>query len=82
MTVEEGSAGGFGSFVLQHLAAAGLLDGTLRVRAMTLPDAFLDHDTPARQIAAARLGAADIEACVVTALGIGLSDRVLAGSAA
>ena len=82
VTVEEGSVGGFGSFVLQHLAAAGLLDGTLRVRAMTLPDAFLDHDTPARQIAAAQLGAADIEACVVTALGIGLSDRLLVGSAA
>ncbi len=82
VTVEEGSVGGFGSFVLQHLAAAGLLDGKLRVRAMTLPDAFLDHDTPVRQIVAARLGAADIEACVVTALGIGLSDRLLTGSAA
>jgi len=82
VTVEEGSIGGFGAFVLQHLASAGLLDGQLRVRTMTLPDLFLDHDAPARQIATARLGASDIEAAVTGALGIRAGDTLLAGSAA
>ena len=46
ITVEEGSIGGFGSFVLQQLAEDGFLDKGLRVRAMVLPDVFLDHDKP------------------------------------
>ncbi len=53
ITVEEGSIGGFGSFVLQHLAEAGLLDGGLRVRSMVLPDSFIDHDKPEKHV---RLG--------------------------
>ena len=74
VTVEEGSAGGFGAAVLHHLAAEGLLDGVersshLRVRTMTLPDVFQDHDTPSAQIAAAGLGAKDIVATVMRALG-------------
>lgn len=74
VTVEEGSAGGFGAAVLHHLAAEGLLDGAerssnLRVRTMTLPDVFQDHDTPTAQIAAAGLGAKDIVATVMQALG-------------
>ncbi len=74
VTIEEGSAGGFGAAVLHHLAAEGLLDGAersshLRVRTMTLPDVFQDHDTPAGQIAAAGLGAKDIVATVMRALG-------------
>jgi 1-deoxy-D-xylulose-5-phosphate synthase len=32
ITVEEGSVGGFGSFVLQHLSAEGLLDRGLKMR--------------------------------------------------
>ena len=32
VTVEEGSVGGFGSFVLHHLAGAGLLDHGLKIR--------------------------------------------------
>jgi 1-deoxy-D-xylulose-5-phosphate synthase len=43
VTVEEGSAGGFGGHVLQTLAALGLLDGGLKVRTLTLPDLFQDH---------------------------------------
>jgi 1-deoxy-D-xylulose-5-phosphate synthase len=69
VTVEEGSVGGFAAAVAQALAWAGLLDGTLRFRPMTLPDAFLDHDSQPRQIAAAGLGAADIERTVVAVLG-------------
>ncbi len=46
ITVEEGSIGGFGSFVLHALSDAGLMDGACRVRSMVLPDVYLDHDKP------------------------------------
>ena len=46
ITVEEGSIGGFGAQVFQTLAEHGTLDRGLKVRAMVLPDVFLDHDTP------------------------------------
>jgi len=67
--VEEGSIGGFGAAVLQHLAMRGLLDGGVRVRSMTLPDRFIDHNTPAAQIIEAGLGAKDIVATTMGALG-------------
>ncbi len=46
ITLEEGSIGGFGGFVLQELAKAGRLDHGLKIRTMTLPDLFIDQDTP------------------------------------
>ena len=67
--VEEGSIGGFGAAVLQHLAQRGLLDGGVRVRSMTLPDRFIDHNTPAAQMIEAGLGAKDIVATAMGALG-------------
>ena len=67
--VEEGSIGGFGAQVMQHLAMRGLLDGGVKVRSMTLPDRFIDHNTPAAQIIEAGLGAKDILATVMGALG-------------
>ena len=67
--VEEGSVGGFGALVLQHLAGRGLLDGGVRVRSMALPDRFIDHNTPAAQIIEAGLGAKDIVATAMAALG-------------
>jgi 1-deoxy-D-xylulose-5-phosphate synthase len=70
VTVEEGSVGGFGSAVLQHLAWAGLLDGALKVRPMVLPDRFIDQDTQSRQLAAAGLDAPHIVAAVLQALGL------------
>jgi 1-deoxy-D-xylulose-5-phosphate synthase len=76
VTVEEGSVGGFGSFVSQHLCEAGLLDGTLRLRCMTLPDSYIDQDTPARMIAAAGLNTpAIVEKCLV-ALGLTSTESV------
>ena len=69
VTIEDGSVGGFGSAVLQHLAWAGLLDGSLKVRPMVLPDRFLEHDAPAKQMIDAGLTAADIVRNVKTALG-------------
>ncbi len=69
VTVEEGSAGGFGAHVLQLLAAEGALDVGLKVRTMTLPDRFIDQDAPARQYAEARLDRAGIVATVLAAMG-------------
>ena len=69
VTVEEGSSGGFGAAVLQALATRGALDKGLKVRTMVLPDAFLDHDAPAVQIARAGLDARGIVATVQQALG-------------
>ncbi|HQS17936.1 1-deoxy-D-xylulose-5-phosphate synthase [Reyranella sp.] len=69
ITIEEGSVGGFASFVLQYLATAGLLDGGLKVRPMVLPDRFLDHAAPARQYEWAGLNAPQIVATALAALG-------------
>ncbi len=69
VTIEDGSVGGFGSAVLQHLAWAGLLDGGLKIRPMVLPDRFIDHNTPAAQLAEAGLTAKDIVRTVVDAVG-------------
>ena len=69
ITIEEGSIGGFGSFVLQTLAEQGMLDGGLRVRCMVLPDKFLDQDTAPAMYAAAGLDARAIVAKVFEALG-------------
>ena len=70
ITIEEGAIGGFGSAVLQHLAWKGLLDGGLKVRPMVLPDRFIDHDSQAKQLAAAGLTAKDIVAAALGAIGI------------
>lgn len=69
ITVEEGSAGGFGAYVLHALADDGLLDGGLKVRTMTLPDTFIEHDTPAKQLEQAGLTAPHIVGKVLCALG-------------
>ncbi len=69
ITVEEGSVGGFGSHVLQALAEDGLLDRGLKVRALTLPDVFLDHGDPQKLYAAAGLDATGIVAHIMRALG-------------
>ena len=69
VTVEEGSAGGFGAHVLPYLAGAGLLDRGLKVRTMTLPDTFIDQDRPEVMYDLAGLGANGITACALAALG-------------
>ena len=61
LTIEEGSIGGFGSFVMSELANSGLLDGDrIKLRAMTLPDIFQDHHDPYRQYEEACLNARHI----------------------
>ena len=69
VTIEEGAIGGFGAYVMQALAEHGALDRGCRVRAMVLPDVFLDQDTPAAMYARAGLDAKGIIAKVFEALG-------------
>jgi 1-deoxy-D-xylulose-5-phosphate synthase len=69
VTIEEGSIGGFGSFVLQALAEHGVLESGLRVRCMVLPDEFIDQDSPAAMYATAGLDAKGIVTKVFEALG-------------
>jgi len=69
ITIEEGSIGGFGSYVLQTLADNALLENGLKVRTMVLPDVFIDQDSPNAMYAAAGLDAKGIVAKVFEALG-------------
>ncbi len=70
ITVEQGSEGGFGAFVLHWLANTGRLDGRLKVRTMTLPDRFIDQASPADMYADAALTAQDIARVALQALGV------------
>jgi 1-deoxy-D-xylulose-5-phosphate synthase len=75
VTVEEGSVGGFGAHVLHLLARTGALDGGLKVRTLTLPDLYQDHDKPEAMYAAAGLDAAGIVRTVEGALGVPVAAR-------
>jgi 1-deoxy-D-xylulose-5-phosphate synthase len=68
ITVEEGAVGGFGSHVLQFLAEAGLLDTSLKVRVMVLPDAFIDHGHLHQMYEHAGLNASSIAKTALAAL--------------
>ncbi len=70
ITIEEGSVGGFGSFVMQFLSDEGLLDGGLKFRMMVLPDTFIDHDKPEKMYSEAGLDAKGIVAKVQEVLGM------------
>ena len=70
ITVEEGSVGGFGAFVLQMLAARGVLDRGVKIRTLTLPDTFQDHDKPDAMYADAGLDAEGIVKAALQALGL------------
>ncbi|XP_068656169.1 probable 1-deoxy-D-xylulose-5-phosphate synthase 2, chloroplastic [Aristolochia californica] len=69
ITVEEGSVGGFGSHVSHFLSLNGLLDGSLKWRAMVLPDRYIDHGSPEDQIEEAGLSSSHITATVLSLLG-------------
>ena len=60
------------------LAERGALDRGLKVRTMTLPDRFQDHDKPERQYAAAGLDAKAIVAKVLAALEAGGAASLIA----
>ena len=69
ITIEEGAIGGFGTYVLHHLATSGQLDHGLKIRTMVLPDLFLEHDSPNAQYDTAGLNARHIVATALAALG-------------
>jgi 1-deoxy-D-xylulose-5-phosphate synthase len=69
ITIEEGSVGGFGAYVLQALSDNAALENGLKVRSMTLPDIFIDQDTPAAMYATAGLDSNGIVAKVFQTLG-------------
>lgn len=70
ITVEQGAQGGFGSQVLHWLAGEGRLDGGRAIRTMTLPDRFIDHDSPTKMYEDAGLTAADIAATALQSIGV------------
>lgn len=70
ITIEEGSIGGFAAHVLQYLALAGLLDSGLKIRPMTLPDTFIEHENPVKQYDEAGLNAKHIVHQALIALGV------------
>ncbi|MDO8902719.1 MAG: 1-deoxy-D-xylulose-5-phosphate synthase [Phenylobacterium sp.] len=69
ITIEEGAMGGFGAFVLEALAHHGALDRGLKVRTLTLPDIFQDHDKPELMYAQAGLDAEGVVRTALAALG-------------
>ena len=60
VTIEEGSVGGFGAHVLHYLAQSGQLDKGVKIRTLTLPDSFIDHDKPEKMYEIAGLNAQTI----------------------
>jgi len=70
ITVEEGSMGGFGAFVLQMLAGQGAMDRGLRVRTLTLPDVFQEHGKPEAMYAQAGMDAEGVMRAALHALGV------------
>ena len=73
ITIEEGAIGGFGAFVLHLLAEKGALDRGLKVRTLTLPDIFQDHDKPEAMYVLAGLDAEGIARSTMAALGVDAS---------
>jgi 1-deoxy-D-xylulose-5-phosphate synthase len=56
--------------VADFLANEGLFDRGLKFRSMTLPDTFIDQASPEAMYAMAGLNTPDIEAKVLSALGV------------
>ena len=61
LTIEEGSIGGFGSHVVDFLSKKSLLDSNFKFRSMTLPDIFIDQNTPENMYKLAGMDAISIE---------------------
>lgn len=68
VTVEENAIGGFAAQVSHFLLNGGYLDKGLKLRTLSLPDRFIEHDSQSRQLADAGLDAAGIVAAVTQAL--------------
>ncbi len=77
ITIEEGSIGGFGSYVLQSLASNGALSSNLKVRPMFLPDVYIDHDSQENQRELAKLNSEHIVEEVLKAIGLDVEQAKL-----
>ncbi len=75
ITIEEGAIGGFHAHVSQFLSEEGLLDGNLKFRALTLPDRFIDQDSPANMYVQAGLDSAAIVEKIFNLLGRNLAEE-------
>ena len=75
LTIEEGGLGGFGSHVASWLANAGLLDGKLKFRTLTIPDRFDEHATQSELYQQAGLDEAGIVNAVLSAMNIDLKSK-------
>ncbi len=69
ITVEEGSVGGFGAFVMQYLAHEGAFDSGLKIRPLIMPDAFVEQNKPEMQCELSGLNSAQIVGQALLALG-------------
>src|SRR5262249_37084528 len=69
VTIQGGAIGGVAAHVMQALADNGVLDRGIKLRAMMLPDIFIDQDSPAAMYAKAGLDVRAIVAKVFEALG-------------
>ncbi len=81
ITVEEGSIGGFSALVLDSLVRQGADMAKARFVPLYMPDIFIDHDKPARQVAAAGLDADGIVARVLASLGMDHARAIAAAGA-
>ena len=68
ITIEEGSIGGFGSHVKNLLAEKGIFDKGLKFRSMTLPDIFIEQDSPKKMYEIAGLNASQISKKILDTL--------------
>lgn len=75
ITIEEGAIGGFGSHVAQLLADEGVFDHGLKYRSMVLPDTFIDQASPSDMYTVAGLNAQQIEAKILSVLGVASLDE-------
>lgn len=69
ISVEEGSVGGFATQVMTCLSNGGHFDKGLKFRPMTMPDVFIDHASPARQLEIAGLTGSQIAQKALCVLG-------------
>ncbi len=75
ITIEEGAKGGFGAHVLHWLAETGSLDEGLRVRTLTLKDAFIDQASPLDMYTEAGLDCKTIYNCVLELSGLATKEK-------
>lgn len=69
ITVEEGSVGGFGSHTAAFMMQNGLLDGALKMRCLTLPDAYIDQGSVDQQYELYGINASGMVKAALQALG-------------